>query len=236
MDINRLVVWSSVVALTAAAAGHLSSQSAAHAAPCNSFAFPGSAQIALRGATIGETTVSFTGTGREFNPAPATMSGARFLPIKGVAVGKIDGRFVEVAFIDTGEVDPKTGIPQNTEFEGSIADDGIASGSVLGGTWTLSPALKCDDAAQAPPPAAKPKSQPGVTSDKVLGGLIIHVMNNSDDTTNCHYDSEVVDRDFTLSPRTTTDLTIVPALPLFRDWNYSITCDNDTSTSGKIFF
>ena len=71
----------------------------------------------------------------------------------------------------------------------------------MDGTWTLQPPLLCDDAAQAPPPAAQAKSQPGVTSDTVIGGLVIHVMNNSDDTTNCHYDSEVVDRDFTLQPQ-----------------------------------
>jgi hypothetical protein len=227
-----------VAALTGATtAGLLSAPGAAHAAPCNSFVFSGPRQlIVTKGTPMGSPTLSFGGTGKEFNPSPATLSAAAFPPVKGLAVGKIDGRFVEVAFINTGTVDPKTGIPQNLEFEGAIADDGTANGNFMDSTWTLQPLLLCEDAAQAPAPAKQAKSQPGVTSDTVIGGLVIHVMNNSDDTTNCRYDSEVVDRDFTLQPRKNTDLTIVPALPLFRDWNYSVTCDNDTSTTGKIHF
>jgi hypothetical protein len=238
MYTKKLLAGSVVAVLTGATTtGVLSAQGAAHAAPCNSFVFSGPRQLVVaKGTPMGSPTLSFGGTGKEFNPSPATLAAAAFQPVKGLAVGKIDGSFVEVAFINPNPVEPNSGIPQNVEFEGSIAADGTASGNVLDGTWTLQPALACEDTAEAPAPAKQAKSQPGVTSDTVIGGLVIHVMNNSDDTTKCHYDSEVVDRDFTLQPRTNTDLTIVPALPLFRDWNYSVTCDNDTSTSGRIFF
>jgi hypothetical protein len=114
-------------------------------------------------------------------------------------------------------------------FVGDAGDDATARGSVApsGLTWETSGPLTC---------AQKQKTQPTVTSDKVLGGIVIHVKNNNADTTACHYDSEVVDRDFTLNPNATTDLRIVPAVPLGRNWNFSVTCDNDTSTTGTILF
>lgn len=234
MDADNRVVWSAVVALTAAAAGHLSGESEANAAPCASFVFPGPTKVEINGPMMNGAVASFNATGKRSDGAPGTLSG---IPIAGNANGTgsglIDGRAISLGFTLTGAPGQT---PTHLDMDGTIADDGSASGSVMDGTWRLLTPLKCADAAQAPPPAAPAKTQPGVTSEQVIGGLVIHVENKNDDTTGCHYDSEIVDRDFTLNPKQTTDIRIVPALPLFRDWNYSITCDNDTSTSGKIFF
>ena len=59
-------------------------------------------------AVIGATTAGLlSGQGAAHAASPATLSAAAFAPIKGLAVGKIDGRFFEVAFINTGTVDRK---------------------------------------------------------------------------------------------------------------------------------
>jgi hypothetical protein len=55
-------------------------------------------------------------------------------------------------------------------------------------------------------------------------------------TSQCRYDSEIFDRNFTLTANSTADLRLVPAVPLLKDWNVSVTCDNGTSTTTNIFF
>jgi hypothetical protein len=161
---------------------------------------------------------------------PATMDSVPILgSTNGTMKGGINGTGVSLSFTSNQQS------PVTVPLSGTIGPDGVASGGTgapyQGGNWRTSAPLKC-----AKTEAEPPKSQPTVTSDTVIGGIVIHVKNNTDDTTNCHYDSEVVDRDFTLNPQATTDLRVVPAVPLFRDWNFSVTCDNDTSTTGKIFF
>jgi hypothetical protein len=129
-------------------------------------------------------------------------------------------------------------------LNGTVGPDGIASGDVGirdvptdqggTGTWKATTPLKCLSTGTAP--AAAPKENPTVTSDPVLGGIVIHVKNNTPDQTNCHYDSEVADRDFTLQPNETTDLRLVPAVKLFRTWHVTVTCENGAKTEADIDF
>jgi hypothetical protein len=209
---------------------------AAQAAPgdCLDWAFNGATAINVTGNFIPPDdngfNLTFVANGKNVNN-PATMDSVPIVgSVHGNMTGNINGTGITLSFT-SDQQNPVT-IPLN----GNVGPDGIARGTTggqyAGGNWT-SGQLHCTKKEEEAP---KPKSQPTVTSDTVLGGLVIHVKNNTADTTACHYDSEVVDRDFTLTPNATTDLRIVPAVPLLRNWNYSVTCDNDTSTTGTIFF
>jgi hypothetical protein len=124
-------------------------------------------------------------------------------------------------------------------MDGGISPEGNVVGSSESGggklNWRMAAPFVCTKQGDVAG-AAAPKADVGITSDEVLGGIIIHVKNNTPDTTDCHYDSEVIDRDFTLKPNETTDLRLVPAVKLFRTWHVTVTCKNGAKGEADIDF
>lgn len=82
---------------------------------------------------------------------------------------------------------------------------------------------------QSPPPPA-PKLGPTVSFNPVVGGLEAHITDRSGVASQCTYATDDYNRSFALPANSTYDLRIVPAVPRFRNWNVTITCDNGTST------
>jgi Domain of unknown function (DUF4189) len=87
-----------------------------------------------------------------------------------------------------------------------------------------------------PPPPPAPKQDPTVSFDKVLGGLVAHITDHSGVSSQCTYATDDFNRSFALAANSTYDLRIVPAVPKFRDWTVTITCDNGTSTTATTYF
>jgi hypothetical protein len=85
-----------------------------------------------------------------------------------------------------------------------------------------------------PPPA--PKLGPTVSWDHVVGGLLAHITDRSGISSQCTYVTDDYNRSFALAANSTYDLRIVPAVPRFRDWTVTITCDNGTSTTATTYF
>ena len=86
------------------------------------------------------------------------------------------------------------------------------------------------------PPEAKSLQGPTVSFERVIGGLVAHVTDRSGVASQCVYESELVQRAFALPAKSTFDVRIVPALPQFRNWDVTVSCDNGTSTKTSTFF
>jgi hypothetical protein len=98
----------------------------------------------------------------------------------------------------------------------------------------------CSSGSSTPPPPNEPppapKQGPTVSFDKVLGGLVAHITDRSGVTSQCTYATEDFNRSFGLPANSTYDLRIVPAVPKFREWTVTISCDNGTSTTTTTYF
>ncbi|MDT5077452.1 MAG: hypothetical protein QOJ80_2089 [Mycobacterium sp.] len=86
------------------------------------------------------------------------------------------------------------------------------------------------------PPPAPPKQGPTVSFKTIVGGLQAHITDRSGVTSQCTYVTDDVNRSFALAANASYDLKIVPAVPRFRTWNVTITCDNGTSTQATTYF
>jgi len=87
-----------------------------------------------------------------------------------------------------------------------------------------------------PPPPPAPKQGPMVSFDTVVGGLVAHITDRSGVSSQCTYATDDFSRSFALAANSKYDLRIVPAVPQFRNWTVTITCDNGTSTTATTFF
>jgi hypothetical protein len=87
-----------------------------------------------------------------------------------------------------------------------------------------------------PPPPPAPKLGPTVSFNTVLGGLVAHITDRSGVSSQCTYATDNVNRSFALAANSSYDLRIVPAIPQFRNWTVTITCDNGTSTTTSTYF
>jgi uncharacterized protein DUF4189 len=87
-----------------------------------------------------------------------------------------------------------------------------------------------------PPPPPAPKLGPTVSFNKVLGGLEAHITDRSGVASQCTYATDDYNRGFGLPANSTYDLRIVPAIPKFKNWTVTITCDNGTSTTATTYF
>ncbi|OBB00547.1 hypothetical protein A5662_14505 [Mycobacteriaceae bacterium 1482268.1] len=85
-----------------------------------------------------------------------------------------------------------------------------------------------------PPPA--PKQGPTVSFDTIIGGLVAHITDRSGVSSQCTYATDNFNRAFALPANSKYDLRIVPAVPQFRNWTVTITCDNGTSTTATTYF
>jgi hypothetical protein len=87
-----------------------------------------------------------------------------------------------------------------------------------------------------PPPPPAPKLGPTVSFDTVLGGMVAHITDRSGVSSQCTYATDNFNRGFALPANSSYDLRIVPAVPQFRNWTVTITCDNGTSTTATTYF
>jgi hypothetical protein len=87
-----------------------------------------------------------------------------------------------------------------------------------------------------PPPPPAPKLGPTVSFNTVLGGLEAHITDRSGVSSQCTYATDNFNRSFALPANSKYDLRIVPAVPQFRNWTVTITCDNGTSTTATTYF
>jgi hypothetical protein len=87
-----------------------------------------------------------------------------------------------------------------------------------------------------PPPPPAPKLGPTVSFDTVLGGMVAHITDRSGVSSQCTYATDNFNRGFALAANSKYDLRIVPAVPQFRNWTVTITCDNGTSTTATTYF
>ena len=87
-----------------------------------------------------------------------------------------------------------------------------------------------------PPPPPAPKLGPTVSFDTVLGGMVAHITDRSGVSSQCTYATDNFNRGFALPANSKYDLRIVPAVPQFRNWTVTITCDNGTSTTATTYF
>lgn len=222
-------------AASAAAAGFLTvAAPVAQAAPgdCLDWTFNGATVINITGPATMK--VNFNSTGKTAG-GPAQISGLMIVnTADGTISGGINGTGVTLSF-SSPQLNGK-----NLDMNGVIGLDGIARGQTTGefggGDWT-SGQLHCSKKEEEPKPEPqKTKSQPTVTGEAIVGGVVVRVKDNSGETAQCQYDSEIFDRAFTLQANSTAELRFVPAVPLFRNWNVSVTCDNGTSTTATIFF
>jgi hypothetical protein len=217
----------------------------AHAVDCTNWGFPVVNTIAASGDDDWLMTWSNPELGQTVFNAPTTLTGFGDNPPLN---GNVDGAVYKV---DNG---PDTMRASFRSADSSVSLDLFAKISPQGNavestvtyspqtTWRTGAPMVCTDIGAnggtvgGVGPVAAPKAPPTITSDQVIGGIVVHVKNNTPDTTKCHYDSDVIDRDFTLEPDATTDLKLVPALPLFRTWHVVVTCDNDTKGEADIDF
>lgn len=87
-----------------------------------------------------------------------------------------------------------------------------------------------------PPPPPAPKQGPTVSFDTVVGGIVAHITDRSGVSSQCTYATDHYNRSFALPANSEYDLRIVPAVPRFRNWTVTITCDNGTSTTATTYF
>ncbi|MGH3677315.1 MAG: DUF4189 domain-containing protein [Mycobacterium sp.] len=91
-------------------------------------------------------------------------------------------------------------------------------------------------APQAEPQPPAPLQGPTVSFEPIVGGLMAHITDRSGVTSQCTYTAENFNRSFALEANSTYDLKIVPAIPRFRNWDVTITCDNGTTTKATTYF
>jgi hypothetical protein len=100
----------------------------------------------------------------------------------------------------------------------------------------------CSNGASQPPPSQPPSQPPApklgptVSFNPVVGGLEAHITDRSGVSSQCTYATDNFNRGFALPANSTYDLRIVPAVPQFRNWNVTVTCDNGTSTQTSTYF
>jgi hypothetical protein len=131
----------------------------------------------------------------------------------------------------TGASDPSLAVAQNKAKSLLQSQQGakvIVSGCSNGATPPAPP--------PPPPPPPAPKLGPTVSFDPVVGGLVAHITDRSGVTSQCTYATDNFTRGFALSANSKYDLRIVPAVPRFRNWTVTITCDNGTSTTATTYF
>ncbi len=190
---------------------------AANAAPPSGCSFPAVVNINISDGS----SMTFAANGASVNNAPTSIGipGGASTP-GGLQGGIAPNGHVELTFIH--------GANDERHYSGDVGEDGRATGSVAGTglTWATGGPLTCTTAATVP--------GPDVVGEPVLSGIIIHVTDHSGKTSNCHYDSEWYDRDFTLPANSTADVKLVPAVPLLRAWPVTVTCDNGAKTQTDI--
>jgi hypothetical protein len=87
---------------------------------------------------------------------------------------------------------------------------------------------------QPQPPA--PKQGPTVSFKTIVGGREADITDRSGVSSQCTYATDNFNRSFALPANGNYALKIVPAIPQFKNWTVTITCDNGTSTTVTDYF
>lgn len=82
----------------------------------------------------------------------------------------------------------------------------------------------------------QPPAPPSISWDQGLGTLTAHITDHSGAPSQCSYSSDLVNRSFSLPANGTFDVVIAPAVPAFRDWAVSVSCDNGAVANTTKFF
>lgn len=152
--------------------------------------------------------------------------------------GIVNGRTANV----TVNVAPREDSPGGSIiYRGEVSDNGTVSG-----TATIKPngeAPITDQpffSAGAPLICSDAPKQINVSWQEFIGGIKATVsMSNNKGQVGCTYSTqglEQFDRRFTLTDDQPTDVTISPAVPLFRVWPVTITCDNGVKLETERFY
>ncbi len=128
---------------------------------------------------------------------------------------------MDVTFTDDDVDDPGS-----ATFLGNVGPDGKVTSTNT--NWTLQGSLNCQTQGEIKGPTA--------VFTTIIGGLSVDITDHSGVASKCQYSSEIVNRSFSLPANGTTNLRIVPAIPLFTDRAYDITCDNGAETHDTTFF
>jgi len=84
---------------------------------------------------------------------------------------------------------------------------------------------------QKVPPAA-----PSISRNEGLGSLTAHITDHSGVASQCTYASDLVNRSFSLPANGSFDVVIAPAVPAFRSWDVSVSCDNGAVANTSKFY
>jgi hypothetical protein len=205
--------------MAVAGAGVITSAAPAQAADCQQWGFPG--PVTMRRDT-GET-VNFTANGPNAG-APAQWHYPNGTKDNGNVNGNIgpDGHFSLTYFENNGT---------SVQFDGQVGPDGNVAGmsppdnSVA---WhTLAPFVCAQQG---------PKAGPSIALDPGVGTLTINITDHSGQASTCQYNSDFVNRKFSLPANGTTPLKVTPAVPLFIDHQVDIVCDNGAEIHQPVFF
>lgn len=85
-------------------------------------------------------------------------------------------------------------------------------------------------------PQNQPPAPPSISWDQGLGTLTAHITDHSGAPSQCNYASALVDRSFPLPANGTFDVVIAPAVPAFKNWDVTVSCDNGTVAKTSKFF
>ena len=100
----------------------------------------------------------------------------------------------------------------------------------------------CSNGQVSPPPPPNSPSPPAplqgptVSFKTIVGGREADITDRSGVASQCTYATDNFNRSFALPANSTYQLKIVPAVPRFKNWTVTITCDNGTSTTVTDFF
>ncbi|WP_102141269.1 hypothetical protein [Mycobacterium hubeiense] len=103
---------------------------------------------------------------------------------------------------------------------------------------TAVPALLLSSTATAGADATD--GNPDVRFDRFISnlgpGLRVTVKSHTQDPANCTYNADGITRDFFLPGFGEQTVVFNPSLPLLRNWNVNVSCDNGKSTSLTYFY
>jgi len=74
------------------------------------------------------------------------------------------------------------------------------------------------------------------TWNEGLGSLTAHITDHSGVASQCTYASDLVNRSFSLPANGSFDVVIAPAVPAFRSWDVSVSCDNGAVANTSKFY
>lgn len=204
-------------AVAIAGAGLFTTAAPAQAADCQQWGFPGPVTIKRN---TGET-INFSANGANAG-SPADWDHNQGSVDHGNISGGIgpDGHISLTYFESSG-----TSIP----FDGQVDAAGKASGmSPPEVPWhTLAPLTCVTQGA---------KEGPSLALDPGIGSLTINITDHSGTASKCTYNSDFVNRTFSLPANQTVPLKVTPAVPLFIDHQVDIVCDNGAETHTTAFF